>query len=270
MAKVITRATYQMTLEGYDLLEESSFEYAGMIALALGGSSSGGSTIDPSTLAMLTKQSADLNRTNTAGTYGKSSWSIDPKTGRYTQDVALDPSQQDQLDKRNSIAESMLGQAGTNLTDIKNPFGYSSDVSAPARASFDAASARLMPQFDQQNRNFDQSMYNSGIPMGSEAYNKAERDLSQGQTDQLNSAATGSANTQNTMDLSQRQQRFSDLANMLSTQNTAQPTAGTAAAVDTTGNFNTLNNNVSSMFNNAASKQASGTSALLGLLAAFL
>jgi len=235
-----------------------------------GGGGSGGAQIDPETMGMLAKQSADLNRTNTSGTYGKSSWSIDPATGRYSQKVDLDPSQQRQLDTRNKIAETMIGNAGNSFGGMKGPFGYSSDVSPAALASFDAASARLKPQFEQQTRNFDQNMYNGGIPMGSEAYNKAERDLSQGQNDALSQAAEGSANTQNSMDLSQRQQRYSDIAGMLGTQNTQTPTAGTNAAIDTTGNYDKLNSNVTSMFNNAASKQAGGTNALMGLLAAFI
>jgi len=277
MAKIITRAEYQWDGHEYVLLHEDSYEHEGPIAQCKGGGSltpaygnTASSSIDPATMGMLVKQSADLNRTNTAGTYGKSSWTIDPNTGRYTQNVELDPSQQKQLDTRNSIAEQMMDSAGKNLGDISNPFSYSDTVSDPARASFDSAKSRLMPQFDQQTRNFDQQMSNNGIPMGSEAYNKAERDLAQGQNDALTQAATTSANTQNTMDLTGRQQKYSDIAQELASQNTQQPTAGTQAAIDTTGNYDKLQGGVANLYNQAASKQAGGTSALLGLLAAFL
>lgn len=236
----------------------------------MNNSGSGGSTIDPATLGMLTKQSADLNRTDTSGTYGSSKWSIDPTTGRYTQNVNLDPSQQKQLDARNGIAETMIGNAGDAFKGLNGPFGYSSDVSPSARASFDDTISRLKPQFDQQNRRSDQDLANGGIPIGSEAYDKQQQQIQQGQNDQVQQAATGSANAQNSMDLTQRQQNYSDIANMLGSQNTQTPTAGTQAAIDTTGNFNMLNGNVNSMFNNAASKQAGGTSALIGLLGTFL
>lgn len=241
-----------------------------MSTLNLGGGGGGGSAIDPSTMGMLAKQSADLNRTNTKGTYGSSEWTIDPETGRYKQTVNLDPSQQKQLDTRNQIAEQMIGDAGTSFGSMTGPFNYSDSVSAPARAGFDASMERFKPQFEQQNRTFDQTMSNNGIPIGSEAYNKAEAQLSQGQNDQINQAAEGAVNTQNTMDTSQRNQNFSDIANMLGTQNTQAPISGTQAAIDTTGNFNALNNNVASMYNNAASKQQAGTSALFSLLGAFL
>lgn len=268
--KITTRAEYQWDGEQYVLVSEDSYEHGGSVAECKGGGSAASGSIDPATMAMLTKQSADLNRTNTAGTYGKSSWTIDPTTGRYTQNVELDPSQQRQLDSRNSIAEQMMGGARSNLDDIDGPFGYSSDVSPSARASFDATKARLTPQFEEQGRSFDQHMADTGIPMGAEQYNKGQRKLAQSQNDQLTQAATGSANTQNTMDLTGRQQKYSDIAQMLDSQNTQQPTAGTQAAVDTTGNFNALNNNVTGLFNNAAQKQASGTSSLMSLLAMFI
>jgi hypothetical protein len=270
--KVITRAVFQMTPAGFELLEEDSHEYSGEIAEAKGGggSGSGGTTVDPATQAMLIRQSADLNRTNTAGTYGSSEWSIDPQTGRYTQNVSLDPSQQRQLDTRNGIAENMLGSAHGQLGAVSTPFSYSDSVSPTARAGFDAASARLAPDFEQQNRSFDQTQANRGIPIGSESYNKDQRTLQQGQNDQLTSAAEGAVNTGNQQDLSQRQQNYSDIANLLAAQNTQTPTAGTNAAVDTTGNFNTLNGNVGALRNAAASQQAQGTSALFSLLGAFL
>jgi len=245
-------------------------EDIGMNTLNFGNGNSNTGGIDPSTLGMLAKQSADLNRTNTEGTYGSSEWTVDPTTGRYKQSVSLDPSQQNQLDSRNAIAEQMLGNAKTSFGSMTGPFNYSDSVSSPARASFDSSMQRLQPQFEQQSRSFDQTMSNNGIPMGSEAYNKAEQQMAQGQNDQINQAASGSVGTQNTMDTSQRNQNYSDIANMMGTQNTQTPVSGTQAAIDTTGNFDKLNSNVDNMYNNAASKQAGGTSALFSLVKAFL
>jgi hypothetical protein len=264
--KVITRAVFQMTPEGFELLEEDSYDYDGPIAEAKGGYTP---SIDANTQAGLIKQSADLNRTNTAGTYGSSEWSIDPTTGRYTQNVSIDPSQQRQLDSRNAIAENLIGDAGKQFSHVGGPFDYSSDVSPSARASFDRVASRMAPDFELQSKRQDQDLANGGIPVGSEAYNNEQRKLDQSQSDQLYNAAEGSANTQNQMDVNERQQQFSDIANLLGERNMQTPTQGTNAAIDTTGNFNTLNGGIQSLRNQAASQQQSGTSALMAALAAF-
>lgn len=265
MAKVITRAEFQMTPDGYELLSEESYEHDGPIAECKGGAAAG-SGIDPATQAALVRQNADVNRNNTTGTYGSSSWSIDPATGRYTQRVSLDPSQQRQLDTRNSIAESMLGDASRNFGELGENFAYGDTVGSTARAGFDKFAARAKPRFQQQGQRLDQNLANGGIPLGSEAYNRSQKDLSDAQSDEIQAAASGAANTSNTQELQERQQRYSDIANLMGNQNTQTPTAGVSPAIDTIGTASGLQNNVNAMFNNAANQRQQGTNALASLL----
>lgn len=269
----VSNKSWQMTERGYDILAEDVHDYAGPVMLAKGGSSSGSlssQTIDPATQARLIRQSADVNRTNTSGTYGSSSWSIDPSTGQYTQSVDLDPSQQRQLDTRNNIAESMLGQVGGDVKGLGGAFNYSDSVSPTARASFDNTVSRLQPSFDQQTRDFDQTQANNGIPIGSEAYNKEQQKLEQGQNDQIQGAATGSVDQQNSMDVSQRQQQYSDIANMLATRNTQTPLVGTNSAIDTTGTANMLQGGVNALNNQATARQNSAPGNIMSIIGAFL
>lgn len=267
MAKITTRAEYKWNGDQYKQVCSHDYDYDGPLLECKGG---GGSSIDPGTMGLLADQSAKLNRTDTNGTYGSSNWTVDPKTGRYKQTVNLDPSQQKQLDSRNAVAEQMLGNSKKQFDDINTPFGYSNTVSGPARAGFDKSMTRFSPQFDQQNRSFDQQMSNNGIPLGSEAYNKAEHNLSQGQSDQVQQAAQGASGTQAGMDVNERQQRYSDIANMMGTQNTQTPTSGTQAAIDTTGNFNMLNSGITDLLNQSSARKSTGTSSVMGLMSLFL
>jgi len=55
--------------------------------------------------------------------------------------------------------------------------------------AYDASKARLDPIFQQQQQGFDQSLVNRGIPVGSEAYSNASRDLRQSHNDAYTQAA---------------------------------------------------------------------------------
>jgi len=58
-------------------------------------------------------------------------------------------------------------------------------------AAFANASGRLDPFLQQQTSQFNQRMANQGIPVGSDAYNKAFAQMNLGQTDAMNNAAFG-------------------------------------------------------------------------------
>ena len=59
----------------------------------------------------------------------------------------------------------------------------------------DALMRRLQPQMTADKESFDVKMAGQGIPVGSEAYNRAYRTFSQGQNDQLTSAQVGGMQT---------------------------------------------------------------------------
>lgn len=65
----------------------------------------------------------------------------------------------------------------------------------PGQTYSDAIMQRLQPQQQMQQKQFDAKMANQGIPVGSEAYNNAYRQFSQGQNDQLTSAIVGGMQT---------------------------------------------------------------------------
>jgi hypothetical protein len=62
-------------------------------------------------------------------------------------------------------------------------------------AMFSQGMSRVMPQIEQANRQFDQQMADRGIPIGSDAYNRARSQLDRGQNDLVtslvNSSTTG-------------------------------------------------------------------------------
>ena len=61
----------------------------------------------------------------------------------------------------------------------------------PSETYTDAIMRRLQPNMANASESFDVKMANQGIPVGSEAYNRAYRNFSQGQNDQLTSAVVG-------------------------------------------------------------------------------
>jgi hypothetical protein len=65
----------------------------------------------------------------------------------------------------------------------------------PNQSYTDAIMARLQPQQQMQQKQFDAQMANQGIPVGSEAYQNAARQFQQGQNDQRTSAVVGGMQT---------------------------------------------------------------------------
>jgi hypothetical protein len=72
--KIITRAVFQMTADGYELLEECSYEYAGEVAESKGGGTAPAAP-DP---AVQTNVEAAANRYNTVGPSGSVNWDQGP------------------------------------------------------------------------------------------------------------------------------------------------------------------------------------------------
>jgi len=87
------------------------------------------------------------------------------------------------------------GMYGIGGVSAVNPqAGQANELDAFKRyedAAFANASGRLNPFLQQQQAQFQQQMANQGIPVGSDAYNKAQAQMSLGQTDAMNNAAFG-------------------------------------------------------------------------------
>lgn len=267
---------------------------------------------------------ANANRYNIQGPSGSQTWSTDP-SGQATQKISLNPSEQKQYDLQNQIAEQLLsGNQGhiKELTDT--PFTYdtsgfdqtpystdksrfaSSDFSfdqstpAAAKALYDRQVALLQPDFDRQDRSFEQRLANAGVPLGSEAYNDAlsqhEQDknfaladasraattmgsqLALGERQQNQSEAstlaglglserqqrTNEATQKANMSLGQRQQRYNEIAGALgSSQIAPVGSYGTSGQpLDVSGAYNAQNEANLANYNAGVEKQ----NALLGTI----
>jgi hypothetical protein len=138
--------------------------------------------------------------------YGNPMWSATQK---------FSPEQQRLLDIQNELSYG-VGQLGTKGLEyvgqqLSSPFDVSQLPSIginPSETYSDAIMRRLAPTMQQQNEQFEQSMANQGIPVGSEAYNRAKMALGQRQNDLMLGAQTQGLQA----GLSARQQQLGELA----------------------------------------------------------
>jgi hypothetical protein len=159
------------------------------------------------------------NRVNQITPYGELQYSItgeDPYGNpTWTATQTFSPAQQRLLDIQNQLSYG-VGQLGTKGLEyvgqqLETPFDVSQLPSIginPSETYSDAIMRRLQPQLTQQNEQFEQSMANQGIPVGSEAYNRAKMALGQRQNDLMLGAQTQGLQA----GLSARQQQLGELA----------------------------------------------------------
>lgn len=150
-------------------------------------------------------------------TYDTNSYNVDPNSNsvtRPTQTTTLSPAQQQQLDYRNNIMTT-LGGIGQNWADTfqsRNPLTYNTgnipsnvDLSgvSPAgnmsdyqgqadqasKAYYDKTYNLMNPAFQQQQRQLEDKLVNSGNPLNSEAYNTQMGNFQRGQNESLSNLA---------------------------------------------------------------------------------
>jgi len=159
------------------------------------------------------------NRVNQVTPYGSLNYNIsgqDPYGNpTWTATQSLAPDQQKLLDIQNqlSIGTGQLGQKGLGYVEnmINQPFDTSKLVSTgfnPSQSYQDAYMQRLKPQIEQGREALATQLANSGIPVGSEAYNRAMMTQGQKENDLLAAATTAGFGVGNTA----RQQAFNELA----------------------------------------------------------
>lgn len=244
--KIITRAVWQMTPAGYQLLEQDAYEHSGPVAMAKGG---GPAPVDPA--RQVAAESA-ANRPNVVGPGGTVTYSQGPQivTGydkngapilgnRDTETTALSPTGQRQFDTENQIAEALLGGASRQVGDLANtPFSFDEAGGRASKASFERQAALLRPQFERSDKDFEQRMSNAGIPLGSEAYNEAFRELKNNENFALTDAARASESQGADLAIKERQQRYNELAAALGGDQIMPFGGGSGAApIDAAGAF---------------------------------
>ena len=84
--------------------------------------------------------------------------------------------------------------ASQNLADALSNYNFNVDASEEARnqaqnATYNAYMERLRPEFERQTADYATMLQNKGLPVGSEAYERAMGDLLQKQNDATNQAA---------------------------------------------------------------------------------
>ena len=116
---------------------------------------------------------------------------------QWTATQSLSPAQQAILEANQGLSTSKLGYAQDILNRAQNGQG-GVDMSSlpsyginPGETYSDAIMRRLQPSMDQAHQSFDAQMANQGVMPGTQAYDNAYRNFSQGQNDQRTSAITG-------------------------------------------------------------------------------
>jgi hypothetical protein len=136
------------------------------------------------------------NRVNQVTPYGRLDYSItgaDPYGNpTWTATQSLSPAQQQLLDYQNQSSLGLGQLANKGLGYVENMLNTPFDTSKLPQTGINAGEdmtqsimRRLQPQLQQEQKSFDATMANQGIPLGSEAYDNAKRMFDQRQNDKL-------------------------------------------------------------------------------------
>jgi hypothetical protein len=141
------------------------------------------------------------NRVNQYTPYGSVEYSMsgEDKYGNpmWSATQSLAPAQQQLLDYQNQSSLGLGQLAGKGLGYVSNMLDTPFDTSKlpttgfnPSQSYQDAYMQRLQPQIEQGREALDVKLANQGIPVGSEAYNRAMLAQSQRENDLLSSITT--------------------------------------------------------------------------------
>ena len=128
-----------------------------------------------------------LNRVNQVGPDGSINWTqgaagADGSPGVWTQTTSLSPGQQALHDQQMKISQGLAGSMDSALgrtnAALATPMAsYGNDASR--KRVEEALMSRLKPQYDQQEAAMRSRLLNSGIEVGSNAYNSEANNFSQ-------------------------------------------------------------------------------------------
>ena len=164
--------------------------------------------------AIANKSLNDVNTVTPYGstTYGQDGGYTDPTTGQWvpqvTQTSTLNPLAESILTGTENTANSLLpagqtlaNQASSSLTTPLNPNGASENIlqAGPqaldtnvANAYYNQQKSYLDPVWQQNNTNLQDQLSRQGIPVGSDAYNSATKNLASSQNQAYGNAANSS------------------------------------------------------------------------------
>lgn len=145
------------------------------------------------------RATATANRVSQYTPYGNQVYSnVGGNPDQWRSDISLTPVGQQLLDYQNQTSLG-LGQQATQALGRVNesmgqPFDYGS-VQDVNDASYAAQTARLDPQWQQQQQAIESQLVNQGLRPGTEAYDNAMRTFNQGRNDAYTQARLAAINT---------------------------------------------------------------------------
>lgn len=152
-----------------------------------------------------------------------SSWITDPNGKRvevptYTANTTLSPEQQAIFDASQSAQGNLANIANDQsawLGDyLKDPFQFNNQDAE--NWAYDLASSRIMPQQEQNRKDLENRLINSGIRPGTAAYNTEMSRLTNANTDQLNQLALTGRSQAFGEQLAQRNQPLNEIIGLMS------------------------------------------------------
>jgi hypothetical protein len=151
------------------------------------------------------RAAAAANRVNQVTPYGNLTYTqsgSDPYGNpMWTATTSLSDVGQKLLNNQNEAALGLGGTINSALGRVQSTMGQEFAPNLPSyginpgETMTDSVMRRLQPQMAQQQKSFDATMANQGIPVGSEAYMNAKRSFDQQQNDLLTSAVIQGTNT---------------------------------------------------------------------------
>jgi len=296
--KIYTRCVYGWQPDGALKLEESdSYEYEGPVALCK-DSPSPPAAPDYQGAAQATSQgsvqaaiaNALLNMKNTSTPLGSQTFkptgnfnipSIGGQPGfnipQFSQSISMTPEGQNLYDKQMGLSTGLLGLGQGSLDQTKASLGQPQDLKSVqdiADQSYGMQTARLDPQWAQNQQSMDAKLADQGIPVGSEAYQNAMRTFNQAKNDAYGQARLSSIGTMpQTFQLSaaERMQPLTEL-NAIRTgaqpqmpQFQGQPAAGGAQGPNMLSAAQAAGQYGQGLYNAQAEQQSAMTSGLFGL-----
>jgi len=157
---------------------------------------------------------------------------------RYDQNISMTPAGQNLYDKQMNLSTGLLGLGQNSLdqttASLSQPqdFGSVQDI---ADQSYGMQTARLDPQWAQNQQSLDAKMADQGIPVGSEAHGNAMREFNQGKNDAYNQARLSSIGTMPTTFQLSSAQRMQPLTELNAIRSGAQPQMPQFQAIPTAG-----------------------------------
>lgn len=260
----------------------------------MGGKSGGGGDMpSPSEYVPLINAQAQANRVNTYTPYGSTVFSpVSRKRGRSGggsgggADRYASSPMSDFINRVKPGSRAAQLSASGDITPMQSVTSFSPEVQKLFKkqmrlagtsfdnsafnqevenATFNRAMNLLQPGFEQQSRDFQQSMADRGLPVGGRAYDSEFANIQRSQNKAREDAALSAVLAGKDVASRERGQRFNELASILG-QNQTTPTS----PIDVTGAANMAMNNNMANAQARQGKKSSATNAGATLGAAYM